>query len=179
MIALLAVVFASFLSGTPVTAGLFIGLVVYAVVFAFVFGFLVAAACGYMAGLIGSSSSPISGIGIVAVILVSVLLLVSGAVDPLLATPEGRKLAIAVALFVTAAIIAVAAIANDNLQDLKTGQLVGATPWRQQVALLVGCVVGALIIPPVLNLLYNAYGFTGALPRAGMDAAQALAAPQA
>jgi putative OPT family oligopeptide transporter len=179
MIALLAVVFASFLSGTPVTAGLFIGLVLYAVVFAFVFGFLVAAACGYMAGLIGSSSSPISGIGIVAVILVSVLLLVSGAVDPLLATPEGRKLAIAVALFVTAAIIAVAAIANDNLQDLKTGQLVGATPWRQQVALLVGCVVGALIIPPVLNLLYNAYGFTGALPRAGMDAAQALAAPQA
>ncbi|MCI1020579.1 OPT/YSL family transporter, partial [Microbacterium sp. C5A9] len=90
------------------------------VVFAFVFGFLVAAACGYMAGLIGSSSSPISGIGIVAVILVSVLLLVSGAVDPLLATPEGGKLAIAVALFVTAAIIAVAAIANDNLQDLKT-----------------------------------------------------------
>jgi putative OPT family oligopeptide transporter len=132
-----------------------------------------------MAGLIGSSSSPISGIGIVAVILVSVLLLVSGAVDPLLATPDGSKLAIAVALFVTAAIIAVAAIANDNLQDLKTGQLVGATPWRQQVALLVGCVVGALIIPPVLNLLYNAYGFTGALPRAGMDAAQALAAPQA
>jgi putative OPT family oligopeptide transporter len=84
-----------------------------------------------------------------------------------------------VALFVTAAIIAVAAIANDNLQDLKTGRLVGATPWRQQVALLVGCVVGALIIPPVLNLLYNAYGFHRSLPRAGMDAAQALAAPQA
>lgn len=168
MIALLAVVFASFLSEAPVSPALFIGLIAYAVVFAFIFGFLVAAACGYMAGLIGSSSSPISGIGIVAVILVSVLLLVSGAVDPLLATPEGSKLA-----------IAVAAIANDNLQDLKTGQLVGATPWRQQVALLVGCVVGALIIPPVLNLLYNAYGFTGALPRAGMDAAQALAAPQA
>ncbi|MFX5494260.1 oligopeptide transporter, OPT family, partial [Acinetobacter baumannii] len=82
-----------------VSPALFIGLIVYAVVFAFVFGFLVAAACGYMAGLIGSSSSPISGIGIVAVILVSVLLLVSGAVDPLLATPEGSKLAIAVALF--------------------------------------------------------------------------------
>jgi putative OPT family oligopeptide transporter len=179
MIALLAVVFASFLADAPVSAGLFAGLIVYAVLFAFVFGFLVAAACGYMAGLIGSSSSPISGIGIVAVILVSLLLLASGMVDPLLATPQGSKLAIAIALFVTAAIIAVAAIANDNLQDLKTGQLVGATPWRQQVALLVGCVVGALIIPPVLNLLYNAYGFTGALPRAGMDPAQALAAPQA
>ena len=179
MIGLLAVVFASFLAGAPVSPALFAGLVVYAVVFTFVFGFLVAAACGYMAGLIGSSSSPISGIGIVAVILVSLLLLASGMVDTLLATPEGGKLAIAIALFVTAAIIAVAAIANDNLQDLKTGQLVGATPWRQQVALLVGCVVGALVIPPVLTLLYNAYGFTGALPRAGMDAAQALAAPQA
>ncbi|MBP0599062.1 oligopeptide transporter, OPT family [Herbaspirillum sp. LeCh32-8] len=179
MIALLAVVFASFLSDAPVSQGLFIGLIVYAVAFAFIFGFLVAAACGYMAGLIGSSSSPISGIGIVAVILVSLLLLASGAVDPLLATPQGSKLAIAIALFVTAAIIAVAAIANDNLQDLKTGQLVGATPWRQQVALLVGCVVGALVIPPVLNLLYTAYGFTGALPREGMDAGAALAAPQA
>ncbi|MBB5393759.1 MULTISPECIES: OPT family oligopeptide transporter [unclassified Herbaspirillum] len=179
MIALLAVVFASFLSEAPVSLALFAGLIAYAVAFAFIFGFLVAAACGYMAGLIGSSSSPISGIGIVAVILVSLLLLASGAVDPLLATPQGGKLAIAIALFVTAAIIAVAAIANDNLQDLKTGQLVGATPWRQQVALLVGCAVGAAVIPPVLNLLYNAYGFTGALPREGMDAAQALAAPQA
>jgi len=179
MIALLAVVFASFLADAPVSPALSAGLIVYAVAFAFIFGFLVAAACGYMAGLIGSSSSPISGIGIVAVILVSLLLLASGAVDPLLATPQGGKLAIAIALFVTAAIIAVAAIANDNLQDLKTGQLVGATPWRQQVALLVGCAVGAAIIPPVLNLLYNAYGFTGALPREGMDAAQALAAPQA
>jgi putative OPT family oligopeptide transporter len=179
MIALLAVVFCSFLADAPISAGLFAALVVYAVTFAFIFGFLVAAACGYMAGLIGSSASPISGIGIVAVILVSVLLLASGAVDPLLATTAGSKLAIAISLFVTAAIIAVAAIANDNLQDLKTGQLVGATPWRQQLALLIGCVVGALVIPPVLNLLYNAYGFTGVLPRAGMDPAQALAAPQA
>lgn len=179
MIALLAVIFSSFLVGAPVSAGLYAGLVIYAVAFAFIVGFLVAAACGYMAGLIGSSSSPISGIGIVAVILVSLILLVSGMVDPLLATPEGSKLVIAIALFVTAAIIAVAAISNDNLQDLKTGYLVGATPWRQQVALLVGCAVGAAVIPPVLNLLYNAYGFTGALPREGMDAVQALAAPQA
>ncbi len=57
--------------------------------------------------------------------------------------------------------------------------LVGATPWRQQVALLIGCLVGALVIAPVLNLLYEAYGFPGAMPRAGMDPAQALSAPQA
>ncbi|MFL9927588.1 oligopeptide transporter, OPT family [Herbaspirillum lusitanum] len=179
LIAVLAVLFAAFLAEVPISRGLFLGLIVYSVAFAFIFGFLVAAACGYMAGLIGSSSSPISGIGIVAVILVSLLLLASGTLDNLLATPEGSKLAIAIALFVTAAIIAIAAISNDNLQDLKTGYLVGATPWRQQVALLIGCVVGAAVIPPVLELLYNAYGFAGALPREGMDAGQALAAPQA
>jgi putative OPT family oligopeptide transporter len=73
----------------------------------------------------------------------------------------------------------VATISTNNMQDLKTGWLVGATPWRQQVALLIGCVVGAMVIPPILDLLYHAYGFTGAMPRAGMDPAQALAAPQA
>ena len=75
--------------------------------------------------------------------------------------------------------LAMAAISNDNLQDLKTGYLVGATPWRQQVVLIIGCLVGAMVIPPVLELLYNAYGFSGAMPREGMDASQALAAPQA
>src|SRR5690606_39477121 len=68
---------------------------------------------------------------------------------------------------------------NDNLQDLKTGWLVHATPWRQQVALIIGVVVGSLAIPPVLELLYNAYGFIGTLPRGDMDPTQALAAPQA
>jgi putative OPT family oligopeptide transporter len=179
LIAALAVVFALFLADIPLTTRLLTGLVVYSVVFAFVFGFLVAAACGYMAGLVGSSSSPISGIGIVAVILVSLLLLASGMMDAMLSTPEGSKLAISVALFVTAAIIAIAAIANDNLQDLKAGWILGATPWKQQFALLLGCVVGALVIPPVLGFLYQGYGFSGAMPRDGMDISQALAAPQA
>lgn len=179
LIAALAVVFALFLFDVPLTPGLFAGLVAYSVLFAFVFGFLVAAACGYMAGLVGSSSSPISGIGIVAVILVSLLLLASGMLDGMLATQEGSKLAISIALFVTSAVIAIAAIANDNLQDLKAGWLLGATPWKQQVALLLGCMVGALVIPPVLGFLYEGYGFSGAMPRDGMDATLALAAPQA
>ncbi len=173
------VTFGAFLSDAPLTFGLIASLVLCGVVFAVVFGFLVAAACGYMAGLVGSSTSPISGIGIVAVILVSLLILGVSQVSGLLASNEGRQLAIALALFTTSAVIAVATISNDNLQDLKTGWLVGATPWRQQVALLIGCVVGAAVIPPVLNLLYNAYGFAGALPHAGMDPAQALSAPQA
>lgn len=83
------------------------------------------------------------------------------------------------ALFMTSVVVAIAAISNDNLQDLKTGQLVGATPWKQQVALLIGCVVGSVAIAPVLNLLYQAYGFTGAMPREGMDPSVALSAPQA
>jgi putative OPT family oligopeptide transporter len=173
------VTFGAFLSHAPLTFGTISSLVLCGVVFAVVFGFLVAAACGYMAGLVGSSTSPISGIGIVAVILVSLLILGVSQASGLLASDEGRQLAIALALFTTSAVIAVATISNDNLQDLKTGWLVGATPWRQQVALLIGCVVGAAVIPPVLNLLYNAYGFAGALPHAGMDPSQALSAPQA
>ncbi len=178
----LAAVFAWFLSGTkpPLSGAMFWGIVAYGTTFAFLFGFLIAAACGYMAGLVGSSNSPISGIGIVAITLVSLLLLaIIGGPGGLLADQAGQKLAIGVAIFVTAVIVAVAPISNDNLQDLQTGWLTGATPWRQQVALVVGCVVGALIIPPILGLLYQAYGFAGALPRPGMDASQALAAPQA
>ncbi|OLO02909.1 OPT family oligopeptide transporter [Salinicola socius] len=184
LLLLLTGVFAIFLheAAPQLAGGAFWTLTLGSVVFAGVFGFLIAAACGYMAGLVGSSSSPISGIGIVAVILVSLLLLgftaISDAFDAL-DPGVARMLPTALALFVTSVILAVAAISNDNLQDLKTGYLVGATPWRQQVALIIGCLVGAMVIPPVLSLLYNAYGFVGAMPRDGMDPAQALAAPQA
>lgn len=159
-------------SGIGVLAGM-------AVLFAVVFGFLVAAACGYMAGLVGSSTSPISGVGIVAIVLVSLLMLVVDQAVGLLDIEHGARYAVALAVFATSAILAVAAIANDNLQDLKTGWMVGATPWRQQVALLIGCAVGAGVISPVLDLLYTAYGFPDAMPRPDMDAAHALSAPQA
>jgi putative OPT family oligopeptide transporter len=150
-------------------------LIVAGVVFSFVLGLLVSATCGYMAGIIGSSHSPISGIGIVAMLAVAVLLF---ALD---ATTDGAttRPAVALALFIVAMVVAVATIANDNLQDLKTGQLVGATPWKQQVSLIIGVLVGAAVIPPVLDLLHQAYGFTGALPRPDMDPKQVLAAPQA
>ena len=78
-------------------------------------------------------------------------------------------------LFVTAVVFGVATISNDNLQDLKTGQLVDSTPWKQQVALVIGVVFGAIVIPPVLSLMQRAFGFAGA-PGASADA---LAAPQA
>ncbi|MDR7298326.1 putative OPT family oligopeptide transporter [Pelomonas aquatica] len=148
-------------------------LVVGGLVYVFLMSFFVAAVCGYMAGLIGSSNSPLSGVGILVVIGASLLLALG--VKPLLPAATGQAL-VAFALFVTAVVFAVATISNDNLQDLKTGQLVDATPWRQQVALIIGVVAGALVIPPVLDLLNRAYGFAGA---PGVDPKTALGAPQA
>jgi len=136
--------------------------------FVLVAGFLIAAVCGYMAGLLGSSNSPISSVGILTIVSCAGLVLLVSAAGP----PQPR---VAFALILTAVVFAVATISNDNLQDLKTGQLVGAAPWRQQVALLVGVVAGAAVIPFVLNLLGQGFGFAGA-PGA---TAKALAAPQA
>ncbi len=171
-------IFAAFAAGSPQLAAYGTAkLAVAGVVFAAVLGFLVAAACGYMAGLVGSSSSPISGIAILATIAASLLTLLLFGVR--VNDPMTRQAAIALVLIIVSVVLATATISNDNLQDLKTGYLVGATPWRQQAALVVGCVAGGLVIPPILNLLHNAYGFPGALPHPGMDPAQVLAAPQA
>lgn len=182
MIAMLVILlgtFYTFIADANLSAGFAWTLVIISVVFAFIMGFLVAAASGYMAGLVGSSASPISGIGIVAVTIAALLLLFVGEAGGLMDTADGKKFATALALFTTSAVVAIASISNDNLQDLKTGFLVHATPWRQQVALLIGCIVGAIVIAPILDILYQAYGFTGAMPRADMDPTQVLAAPQA
>ncbi|CUH97659.1 putative oligopeptide transporter HI_0561 [Propionispora sp. 2/2-37] len=171
--------FYSFIAEANLSAGVTGIFVVAGVAVAICMGFFVAAACGYMAGLIGTSASPISGIGILGIIISSLVVLAIGSAVSLFDTEMGSKFAIALAIFMTSVIVSIAAISNDNLQDLKTGYLVGATPWKQQVALLLGCVVGAFAIAPVLNLLYEAYGFVGAMPRAGMDETQVLSAPQA
>jgi putative OPT family oligopeptide transporter len=148
-------------------------LIIGGVVYIFLMSFFVSAVCGYMAGLIGSSNSPLSGIGILVVIGAALLLVIG--VKPYVG-PEASKALIAFALFTTAVIFNVAAIANNNLQDLKTGQLVDATPWKQQVALIIGVIAGALVIPPVLDLMNHTYGFVGA---PGADPNHALPAPQA
>jgi len=93
--------------------------------------------------------------------------------------PEARHVTVALVLLAGSVIITACSIANDNLQDLKTGQIVDATPWRQQLVLIVGVAVGSLVIVPLLSLLYGAYGFVGSLPRPGMDPALALTVPQA
>lgn len=175
----LVVCFYSFVSAVDISPALMWTLVICGIVIALCIGFFVAAACGYMAGLIGTSASPISGIGILGIIISSLVVFAIASANDLFATDAGVKFATAMALFMTSVVVCIAAISNDNLQDLKTGQLVGATPWKQQVALLIGSVAGAIAIAPVLNLLYEAYGFTGALPRAEMDPSAALSAPQA
>jgi putative OPT family oligopeptide transporter len=168
----LAVLLASFLSG-GVIASATVPLVIGAVVYIVIAGILVAAVCGYMAGLIGSSNSPVSGLAILT-ILGAALLLVALA-HP--ADPNAAKALVAYALFVTAIVINIATISNDNLQDLKTGQLVGATPWRQQVALIFGVIFGSLVIPWLLDMINHAFGFQGS-PMKGITS-QPLAAPQA
>ncbi len=158
-----------FVQGTPLAHNT-TALIAIAIVFVLVTGLVIAAVCGYMAGLIGASNSPISGVGIlVAITAALVVKAVHGG------SAEETAALVAFTLFVSAVVFGIATISNDNLQDLKTGQLVGATPWKQQVALVIGVVFGSIIIPPVLTLMGSAFGFAGA-PGAGPDA---LAAPQA
>ncbi|MGV9798757.1 OPT family oligopeptide transporter [Mycobacterium sp. NPDC003449] len=166
----IAVLLWDFSRGTVLNGGS-AGIIVASVIFVFLIGLVIAAVCGYMAGLIGSSNSPISGVGILTVLIAALVIkVVFGHTD------DGQATAlIAFTLFVTAVTFGVATISNDNLQDLKTGQLVGATPWKQQVALVIGVLFGSAIIPPVLNLMQRAFGFLGA-PGATDNA---LAAPQA
>ncbi|HUL72409.1 MAG TPA: oligopeptide transporter, OPT family [Vicinamibacterales bacterium] len=161
-----------FAAGTPLSADA-VTLTIIAVPFVLLGGFLIAAVCGYMAGLIGASNSPISGVGILAIVICATILLV--VVHPV---ESSRQALVAVALFITSIVFACATISNDNLQDLKTGQLVGASPRRQQIALMVGVLAGASVIPPVLNLLARAYGFAGA-PNLNVIAGHPLPAPQA
>jgi len=130
-------------------------------------GFLFAAVAGYMAGLVGSSNNPISGVTI-STVLVSALLL-------LLMMGRAAKGGPVAAVVIGAVVCCAAAIAGDVMQDLKCGRLVGTTPWKQQVMEMVGTASAALIIGPVLMLLHNAYGFAG-MPGASQ---KALSAPQA
>ncbi|MEX4242768.1 oligopeptide transporter, OPT family [Haemophilus influenzae] len=178
-VALIVISLHHFIAAAPISPELSILLVVVCTFLAVFIGFFVAAASGYMAGLVGSSSSPISGIGIISVIVISLVLVSIGNASGLFETVDGQKFLTALTLFTASIVITTVCISNDNLQDLKTGLLVEATPWRQQVALIIGCFVGALVIAPVLEILYHAYGFSGALPRPDMDPSQALSAPQA
>ena len=160
-----------FVQGGPV-ADIFPLALAATLVFILVVGAVVSAVTGYMAGLVGTSNSPVSGVGILSILVAAVMVAL---LFPGEQSPEDTQALIAYALFSTAFVFGIAIVANDNLQDLKTGYLVGSTPWKQQVALVLGVAAGSLVVPPVLNLLSATMGFAGA-PGAGPNA---LAAPQA
>jgi putative OPT family oligopeptide transporter len=130
-------------------------------------GFVFSSVSGYMAGLVGSSNNPVSGITISTILFASLILLaIMG---------KGSTIGPVAAIMIGAVTCNAAAVAGDNLQDLKAGQLIGATPWRQQVMLAIGALASAAVMAPVLNLLLEAYGI-GTPAREGVNA---LAAPQA
>ena len=130
-------------------------------------GFLFSSVSAYMAGLVGSSNNPVSGITIGTILFASLVLTVLMGRD--------ASLGPVAAIMIGAVVCCAAAIAGDNLQDLKCGYMVGATPWRQQVMLAIGAVSCALVMAPVLNLLAKAYGI--GVPTA--DHPNPLLAPQA
>jgi putative OPT family oligopeptide transporter len=130
-------------------------------------GFLFSCVAGYMSGLVGSSQNPVSGVTIATILLASLLLV--------LVMGSGNSDGPPAAIMVGAVVCCAAAIGGDTMQDLKAGHILGATPWRQELAQVLGVISAVLVIAPILNLLLEAYGF-GA-PTA--EQPNALAAPQA
>ncbi|MBA2652152.1 MAG: oligopeptide transporter, OPT family [Tatlockia sp.] len=151
-----------------------------AVLYVLIIGFLFSVITGYFSGMVGVTASPGSSVVIAGMLFVAWILLTilkSSFSIPL--TESQIKAAEAITIIIGSVVTGIAAIANDNTQDLKVGQLVGATPWRQQLMLLLGVVVSALVIPPVMQLLFDVYGIGGIMPREGMDISQSLPAPTA
>ena len=151
-----------------------------AVLYVLVVGFLFSVITAYFSGMVGVTASPGSSVVIAGILFAAWLLLsLVHAVLPLPFNAEQLKAAEAITIIIGSIVTGIAAIANDNSQDLKVGQLVGATPWKQQLMLLLGVVVSAMVIPPVMQLLFNVYGIAGVMPHEGMDVSQSLPAPTA
>ncbi len=140
-------------------------------------GFVFCSIAAYFAGLIGATNTPVSGLLVASLCILCMLFL---ALFGMNGGIEGKEL-LGVILGVGSTVIIGAgiSIANDTMQDLKVGQMLGATPWKQQVMLILGVLIAAFVVPPILDLLYNAYGIGGVFPRPNMDKSQMLAAPQA
>ncbi len=165
----------------PINAGLRWTVAILTILYILVVGFAFSSISAYFAGLIGSTNSPGSGLNISVLLLLTLLLLVAFSVDIdfLGQVTQAELSAAGYAVFITAIISAAIVIANETIQDLKVGQIVGATPWKQQLMLMIGVCVSAMIIPLVLSLLFHAYGMAGVFPHPGMDVKQMLPAPQA
>ncbi len=155
-------------------------LTLVSVVFALLASFLFSTVAAYMAGLVGSSNNPVSGVTIATIFIAAWLVyLLSGGADYLVQNETAQWRAAALTLFIGATVCCAAAISGDTMQDLKAGQILGAAPRYQTWMQLLGVIVAGVILIPILQLLYDAYGIAGHMPRDDMDTSQALAAPQA
>lgn len=141
-------------------------------------GFAFCSIMAYFAGLIGSTNSPVSGM-LVSALLIACLIFMGFFSFTNWDSETKEMIGSVIAIGSLVVISAGLAIANDTMQDLKVGQIIGATPWKQQAMLILGVIVASFVIPPILQLLYNAYGIGGVFPRPGMNPDQMLAAPQA
>lgn len=143
-------------------------------------GFVFCSVMAYFAGLIGSTNSPVSGLLVCALLIICLTFMGFFSTQAHLKMGEANQILGAVVAIGSMVIIGAAlSISNDTMQDLKVGQIVGATPWKQQVMLILGVIVASFIIPPILQLLYDAYGIGGVFPHPNMNPAQMLSAPQA
>jgi putative OPT family oligopeptide transporter len=150
----------------------------FSAIYILVGGFVFCSVMAYFAGLIGATNSPVSGMSVSALLglcLFFLLFFVTQTWSTEIKEMIGAIAAIGSLVMIGSAL----AISNSTMQDLKVGEIVGATPWKQQVMLILGVTAAAVVIPPILQLLFNAYGIGGVYPRPGMNPEQMLAAPQA
>lgn len=166
------------MEGQPLPEALRYGISLFAVVYLVVIGFLLASVCAYIIGLVGVTNNPLSGLILGSVLITSLILLPF--FGPLIHLhPALAKVGVSIVIIITTVVAIATVISGENIQDLKAGKMVGATPWKQQVMLMIGVTVAALVIGPALELLFRAYGVGGVFPHAGMDSSQMLSAPQA
>lgn len=149
----------------------------FTAIYVLVGGFLFCSISAYFAGLVGSSNTPVSGLLVSSLLILCLTLLAFFGMNGGIA---GREMFGVILGIGSSVIICVGlAISNDTMQDLKVGQVIGATPWKQQLMLVIGVLISSFVVPPILDLLYNAYGIGGVFPHPGMNKAQMLSAPQA
>lgn len=161
------------------STGLRVTTFVYCVVTTLVLSLIFSALTAYFSGMLGVSATPGSAFVISGLLITTAGLLVLLHEQFTTLSSEQILAARAIAIIMVSMTISACAISLDNMQDLKVGHLIGATPWKQQVMLMLGVLIAALVIPPIMQVLFNVYGIAGVMPHAGMDASQSLPAPPA
>lgn len=151
-----------------------VALSLFATLFTLFLGFFLTSICAYLSGLVGMTNNPLSGFMLIAVLLGAFILSLT-----LINTPQLMGQEIVFVILMATLIAIMTAIGGENIQDLKAGQIIGAVPFRQQLMIMLGVIVAAFVVAPVLELLFQAYGIGGVFPRPLMDQTQMLPAPQA